>query len=174
MHGQQNIKKNLYHTIRRYITKTLKPERFYHPESNSGHSHYEVVQCYILYSESPMKRSDQNYIVPHNGCVCVCVGGGGGRRHATEGKEFAKPANRHKTTSMQDQFPSAPRPSTFLWWTSMRTDLYLDRHTWKLRLWCSGLLSDCTILFCPPCFAMNHRTPYNFDTTTNQEITLLF
>jgi len=66
--------------------KIFKSERFYHPESTSGHSHYDVVQCYILHRESPMKRSDQTYIVPHN--VCVCVWGGGGGEAGTRGEEF--------------------------------------------------------------------------------------
>jgi hypothetical protein len=55
---------------------------------NPGLSYYEAVRRYIPYRPSPMKRSYQTYIVPHNVCVCVCararVGGGGRGREGRE------------------------------------------------------------------------------------------
>lgn len=109
-------------------------------------------------------------------CVCLWGGGpgrGGGlekERNATEWKEFAKPANRHKTTSTQDQFACSLRLSTFLRWTSTHPGLYLYRHTWELPLWCNSLLSDCTIVFFSPCFVIN-RLQHNHHTTLIPQLT---
>jgi hypothetical protein len=127
----------------------------------------------------PLQRESNEAVWPDLYCAthCVCVGGEGNGEKAHNRREgICYTRKQTQNNSMQDQFASSLRPSTFLWWTSTRTELYLDRHTWKLWLWCSGLLSDCSILF----FLLfcnqpsRARTPYNFDTTTNQEITLLF